>query len=628
MKNLILFDEKNKFNEFIHRILSFLNRFPKIKGYFINFYRRTMYKQIIEENYLTFKNKGTQLLKIQNLSLFKYKISQADFQNRCIEFLNEGRRMLNYLMEKTKSYNTSYRNIDIHMIYEEYGYFLKDLIYLFCYIQILLEEGKIDNVYIPEDLEFIYSFFRLSNKNNTKIHRFKNLRIERFFNKYFLNFYIKFSQVFKPFLFKIKQSDNGYLTTDSFNKKFIFNSNNSNIGFLYNSITHKLVGNDVFNYLKKCDFNVLEINPIAPKRYVFKKMFKIYRTKGRVLKELKKLYLFYIKNIKNPIYSIYLKELFNIISFQIKRDFIAIDYLYDIIRKNNLQVLVLFNDNFGLGKISAFLCRELNIKTLYFPHGGITETYHMIFPRWCDIMILNAEIEKKFLLNGKLDPKIYSKRLLPLGSSYFKAENLTKVSQIIDVYDKNKKVELGDFNYKILLALGVDEEISDFNIIKHLVNTLKTLPNHNDVLLIIKLHPTTSTALYQTIITNINSIPYVSVYKMDIRNLILSSDLFLTIPSTTILEGILLKTPTIILDYYYDVGRYLYEDPNVIMIFRNENDLKQNLKKFLFDKDFKEEYINTTYNYGLKFCTGYNDDNFLKHYYEEIEKIIKELLNK
>ena len=117
-------------------------------------------------------------------------------------------------------------------------------------------------------------------------------------------------------------------------------------------------------------------------------------------------------------------------------------------------------------------------------------------------------------------------------------------------------------------------------------------------------------------------------HKDDIRNLIFSSDLFLTTPSTTILEGILYRTPTIILDYYYTPSDILYNDDQIILTAKNKEEIKKSINKLLFNIEFRKNYVNDTYKYGLRFCKGFDQMNYRLELFSKLYEIIESTLNK
>jgi len=626
-KNLILMSRYDEIDEVFNNIISSIALFPKIRTNLNKFYNELKIKKLLRKNRQSFKRYGVKILYIEDLERVKYQKSQKSYLENIKGLFIEGRNMLDYLMEKTKDYKNNYRNIDIHMIYEYSNYFLAKTIHLYQYIQIFLSNHDFENFYIPQHQKLLYFFFKVHSKGNFKCILYKNSLVQSILRRTFLNINDKLIAL-TSIIFRKKErtpiiTDKG--SAISYKTTNISNTDKPNIGFLYYSLTHKRVGNDIFNFLKNKQANVLEINPVPSQVYRIKKFFKKYRSKKKILNELKQLYIDYIYNVKDPLFSGYLFELYNRISKKIKEDFISIDYLYDLLLRNKIKLLVLFNDSSDYGKIAAFLCKILNIKTLYIPHGGITDNILIIFPRWCDLMVLNAEIEKEFLLKNKLDPDEYEKRLIPLGSLYFQSKGLEEVIQVQDIYNNNIQI-LEKYQYKILVALGSRERFSNPKIIEDLMYAIKSLPEAESILLIVKLHPTDNLNLYKNTFKNIKSIHYVVTQKMDIRNLIYSSDLFFTTPSTTILEGLLIRKPTIILDYYYYIMGYLYENPEIVSFVHDSNEIKELITKFLMDENYSKDYINSTYQFATKFCEGSDNKNFNEIFNNRLFSIIQQLL--
>ena len=63
------------------------------------------------------------------------------------------------------------------------------------------------------------------------------------------------------------------------------------------------------------------------------------------------------------------------------------------------------------------------------------------------------------------------------------------------------------------------------------------------------------------------------------------------------------------------------------MTVRNQQDLEKT-KKILFDDSYREDYINSTYNYGLKFCKGYENANFEENLHKKMLDIVCSLLER
>lgn len=642
IKNLIILERKNKALKPIEFIFSNLGIFPRINDLLSKFFIWIKLKKVLFKKYPTFKKNSVKILFFDKFLQLRYKIPLLEYRERYIKLAKNGREILDYLEKHTHNFNKDYRNLDMHIIYENNLLVTQmwDFLEFYLSIQALLKNFEFENIFISEELEIIYKLFQFSNEQKrVNIYKLKRFRVENLLNKLITTIIISLSRTRMPFLKfynKIKNLNKKFeKDKDLFDNKYIYNIKKPNIGFLYYSLTHKNVGRHFFEYLKHNKVNILEINPIPPKSLLNIKRTKHLRTKcKRILKGINDLYNDYNKKIGDHLFALYLQYVLEKISQQIEFDLITIDYIYKKIEENNLNLLIIFNDNSFLGKVSALICKNLKIPTLYIPHGGITETYILTFPRWCDIMILNSEIEKEFLLNEKLKPSIYDNRLLPIGYSYFKLENLEFIDNIQDIYNEEFNQTLRRYKFKILVALGYESNnfkffpYSNFKIIKHLISVLKNQTEIKNYLLIIKLHPTDNIKRYESMFKNKRAIPIVFTNKIDIRNLIYSADLFLTTPSTTILQGILLKTPTVILDYYYTIGFYLYSDESIITTVHNQEELKKQIIKYLLDENFREKYIETTYNYGLKFCRDYDKENFQENVHTQLLGVIQKLIRK
>ena len=636
IKNLII----NDIN--IERyILLILEKFPKIRKFYFKYFNKVNAKKILKKHSIIYHPKSVRIFKIEDILLFKYKIPLNLYREKIIDFLLQGRKILDFLEENTKNFNKHYRKLDLYMTYESNLLItqLKIFLDLHLAIQILLTKYNFKNIFIPlpKGQRLFLKLFELNNKDkDCNIYYIKNSKLNSLHSR--LNSFIRiiFPFIESVFLKFVEHSQlktiNSIEKPDKFNNRYIFNKKNPSIGFLYYSITHKRVGNDLFNFLKNKRINVMEINPSIPKKIEkYKQTLLLNRDSKILLDQIQDFHEKTLKRLKNPVFTLYFKYFLNIFSPKIKTYLLTIKYLYKRIKDENIDLLVLFNSDSYPGKIAILICKELNIPILYIHHASISEDYIFTSGKWCNIIILNNEIEKQFLLENKLDPKIYSNRLIPLGRSYFNPENLTKISYLEDIFNKKFNKKLDKYKFKILLALAyeVNRNLNvpyiSFKIINQVIDILKYQTNIKDYLLIIKLHPVDNPEFYKDFFKNKRDSPIVITHQIDIRKLIISSDLFLTPISNTILEGILLKTPTIIIDYYYNIGYFLFNDESIIRTVHDKEDLKKNIELLLLNKDFCNDYINKTYNFGLKFCNGFNENNFAENLNKKLFNIIQKL---
>ena len=637
--NLIIKD-----NNFDRDIILLLEKYPKIKKFYFKYVNKVNAKKILKKYSIKYNPKDVKILDIEDIPLFKYNIPLKIYKERYIDLLLQSRKILDFLEEHSNNFNKHYRKLDLFMIYADSPLItqMRKFLDLHLAIQVLLTKFEFKNIFIPlpKNRLLFLKLFELNNKDNgSNIYYIKKSKLKIVYSGFnlFIRFLFPLIELifFKLIEHSLFKNVNSIGKSNSFNKKYIFNTKNPTIGFLYNSITHKRVGNDLFNYLKNKGINVVEINAVPQNtKEKSKKIFGLNRESKTILSQIKNFHDKTIKRFKKPFFILYSNYFLSILSLQIKTYLITIDYLYKRIEDENIDLLVAFNETSLPGKTAVLICKELKIPTLYIHHVSISEDYNFTSGKLCDVVILNSEIEKNFLLENKLDPKIYSKRLIPLGRSYFKPENLNKIAYIRDVIDKKYNQNLNKYKYKILLALVYDSNpdinvpYMNFKIINQLIDILKNHTKIKDYLLIIKLHPNDKPEYYKNFLKNKRDTPIVLTHQIDIRRLIISSNVFLTCISNTIIEGILLKTPTMILEYNYNVGHYLFNDENIIKTVYEKESLKKNLELLLLNKDYCNDYINKTYEFGLKFCKGFDEDNFTQNLNKKLFKIIQELIKK
>ena len=635
-KDLVLIESNEIFDKIYNYFKLFIKKFLRVKKCNQTLYYRLKFRKLLKRN-KELKNSGLKIINIDNLSLLRYKIPAYTYKASLKKCLIEAKEIFKKIEEKIKTDEILFRNINLNYAYHHHHNVLATWIFLDFYLslKLLLESYKFRNIYIPKKFQILSKLIQLIDKEKKiNSYYYETLFSNNFLNKNIIRLKKKILIIYR-FLGELLRSESikNYRKNqkNQFSTKYIFNKKKQNIGFFYYSIIHKRVGESLFNYLKEQKINVVEINPD------YCKYLKNIKVKFNTKKDAQKIYLqiknFYFKCAKsfNEKFSkLLILNLISFISQNIDSDLKSVNLIRKKILENNLTLLIIFNEVSFQGKIAALLCKQLNIATLYIPHGSIGENYLYVSPKDCDIMILNAEIEKKFLLDGRLDPKKYSDKLIPIGSFYFSTQNLMKVNYVEDIYTK-KKVLLNNYKYKILIAISYDYYKRKYpyrNIIlfNDFFSYFENQNNYQEYLLIIKLHPTDDFESYRNYFQRKRKINFVVSHRDDIRNLIITSDLFLTTPSATILEGILFKVPTIILDYYYILIENLYNDEKTIKTIRNRNEFVE-INKYLIDKEFCREYINKTYNFGLQFCKNYNEQNIQtinEKIFEIIEKIIKE----
>jgi len=627
INNLIISDRNKNIDKLTKKLVIVLERVIKKRINISNIQLWVKIKKIQNIKNLLFEQNNNKIFFLDQFHLIKYYLSISEYKERYINLLKKFRKVFDYLELEAKNYENKYKDLNMYDVYENNLLITSIWKYIDLYLslEILLEKFEIKNLYIPKHLLLILKILELR-RGDKKIllHQYNTSNILSLSKK----FIAKKNPFFKMFEYiKIKSKEKGLKEKHKQNQpnhKNITKKNEPKVGFYYYGSTHKRVGESLFNFLKNREFNVIEINPLYFKHTRFLRG-KINHK--RIMFSFKKLYQYSIRKFKDPLIVLFLWDNLNIISTQLKEDLNEIRLVFKILKRSKIDLLTIFNENSFLGKIAALICKQLNIPTLYIPHGALGENYIFVFPRWCDIMILNTDIERDFLLNGKLNPDLYSNRLKVLGNTYFDNKHVKKLSVIKDELNKNETRKLSDYNYKITLGLAEGPIFMNHIIINQVLKLLKSQKNFIDYLLIVKLHPADDLKNYRDFFSKSNEFSVIIVKNLDIRRIITSSNIYLTTPSTTVLQAILLKTPTIVLNYYYDYrGTELYNDERHIIFVKNYEELKVRFQRLLFDKEFREENINKSYNHGIKFCKDYDVDNYEEKINFQLLEIIQNLI--
>ena len=226
--------------------------------------------------------------------------------------------------------------------------------------------------------------------------------------------------------------------------------------------------------------------------------------------------------------------------------------------------------------------------TNYVPELSLFDISNM-YPLFKDKIALWGDIQKDYLVKQK---NISNEKILSVGSPRH------------DVFF-NKNIEIKNESITILIIPGqLDESNAIYDtrlflkyemLLKKLFSVLKSIPN---ISYLVKLHPSLQkNNLYvKNIIQKIDSNIIINQFS-NILDDIQSSSIIINIftelfPSTALLEGLLLKKPILNLclhDYDYE---FEFEKDKAVLSVKYNDNLKINIEKILFDKNFQSLLIN------------------------------------
>jgi len=281
------------------------------------------------------------------------------------------------------------------------------------------------------------------------------------------------------------------------------------------------------------------------------------------------------------------------------------------IRSTNYSLIIHSNEYFSQIKTWVFICKKYHVLSCFIPHVGIPNNRIMITPFYSDVIFVDGEIEKDFLVKNGVNQE----KIIVQGSPKYERvmnKEIHPLNQIKDHFT-GKVHSISQDKFKILLATNFFSKESNQITLTAVVNVIKKLKN---IQFVIKLHPLQTGKFIKNILRELNC-DAIIVRNVDIFEIIKTADIFLTEESSVILDSMIVGTPLICLDFsnkrLYLSGIHLYNNEKYILKVYNENELynylnlylrnseeynnykinlKQNLKKIFF---VREGYSSTSY---------------------------------
>lgn len=320
------------------------------------------------------------------------------------------------------------------------------------------------------------------------------------------------------------------------------------------------------------------------------------------------------------------QSIWNIIKDDIRKayekkipNFIQLIWSVKILFKNfDVRCIVSLND-VGETEKTILEFNHDKIPSILLEHGFIErvketkEFDNLDFVYFKDKLAVWSETRKDWLSKEfKIDPN----RILATGSprhdDYFNSRKKKKNSKIKTILLAPNPI--GDISglSNIELKLRVNVIIQElFSIVKNLNNVqifVKLHPiqlKHNEELksLIKNLNNTISINLSPSTIEPINKADFVIVISPEIYG-----------TSTMLLESMILGKPTMNIVFSKNILEYDHVKRNAVLTISDQDNLKKELTKFLFDNDFQEELIKNADNFIDYFLTnpGNASKNFSK----------------
>ena len=212
------------------------------------------------------------------------------------------------------------------------------------------------------------------------------------------------------------------------------------------------------------------------------------------------------------------------------------------------------------------------------------------------------DYQKKYLMESR---KIPEKRIFVVGSprhdSFFNKE-------ILENKYAKKTILI------VLPAIAEMNFLSDTQTYIRLEKLLKkifaTVRNLHDVNLIVKLHPVqdSNNEYIKKLIQKLE--PKILIYQTgSIKKIIESCDVMINIhvelmPSTVLLEGLILKKPIINMTMVDEFLEFQYVKDNAVLSISDQSDLVKPINDLLYDKEFSEKLIKNGQNHVRKFLAN------------------------
>ncbi len=313
----------------------------------------------------------------------------------------------------------------------------------------------------------------------------------------------------------------------------------------------------------------------------FKQLFENSNNKNEIIKHIKPSLKKYTFNILK---KIFLSEIIRMIYI--------IKTFSNVIESSNFKVVIILNEFGPEGKIVYYACKKYGILVYFIPQYGIPRRESDVTPYLSDIICVDGELDKIYLVKKGVNPKKIIIRGAPKYEHIMRRsfQPLTQVkdhfSGRIHMISANKK--------KILLATGIYSNASNRTILNIVTNVVKRLKG---VQFIVKLHPKQNGFFIRNTLKKLKC-NVIITKDDDIFKILRIADFLLINPeSSVILDSMIIGTPVVLLDFankslYYS-GKTSFYNEKYLKIAKNEEQLYQILKDLISSNLELEKYKNS-----------------------------------
>ena len=505
----------------------------------------------------------------------------------------------------------------------------------------------IDNVFILKALEF-YTF-RFFNKFLGEFELFRKILEESDFDKivllnfkpsllksevvnvkkvefYNTNIYMNLSKLSKYFIFKhiirlFWNSFEFYIKKKSVKNQDSTNVNRRNVIFVTNSKNQFESVLPIINHLKKYEDidtykyqnnNLISIDSLRSFTNFF---LKVRRNISQRKREILELFNFDSFNLQ-PLINYYFDYEFFVMSIKVFNVYNNFKHFL----KEIPPLAIIFCDHLSY-EVRTYLpyCEKNNIPSIYVPHGSISNIKGISAKTNFSYIAASGERIKQFFSN-KIDQNT---KIIVTGRPRYEflyEKDVKKLDEVKDMFD-NRRYNFSPDKITILLTTSPYDSKSNELVIETVIKALKELNLIKN--LIIKLHPRENGVLHRQIMRK-HKVEPIIVQNYEIFEVIKSSDILLSMSSTTILEAMVIGIPIINLDFinldFKFTGEYLFLDEESLIIAKDYESLVQNINKLVKSKQ-------DLYQYSLDYQKISQKYSYYDRNNPPTEKIVKLILN-
>ena len=265
----------------------------------------------------------------------------------------------------------------------------------------------------------------------------------------------------------------------------------------------------------------------------------------------------------------------------------------NMIEREKPDLVILISEYCGFEKAVLFSAKMKGIPTLAIQHGLICEAHIGYFNKKEDISnkinVLHRPLPDKIAIDGP-----WTKNLL-VNQFYYPEESVAitgctrydYLEQVKEIFTKERfcqKYNL-DLKKKIVLIAGQALLSPMYKWDEMEKQVLGVLKKMSDIEIVIKPHPNDSIDHYTKVLQNEKVNAKIIPKNSDIYEAIFSSDLLITVNSTTVSEAVILNKPVVIVNLTSEPNFLPWVEEKVALGAYNLNEIESAIQKSLFDKN-------------------------------------------